>query len=129
MIDHTGINVSDLARSKAFYLQALAPLGYVVKLELKNAAGLGEQDSTDPGGDFWISAGAPFVPRSHIAFHAQSEAAVDAFYQAALAAGGRDNGAPGLRPHYHAQYYAAFVHDPDGYNIEAVFHGRPSPQG
>ncbi|MDP5241094.1 VOC family protein [Uliginosibacterium sp. 31-16] len=124
MIDHTGINVADLARSKAFYQQALAPLGYTIKLELKNAAGFGEAAGSDPGGDFWISAGTPFTPRSHIAFHAASEAQVHAFHAAALQAGARDNGAPGLRPHYHADYYAAFVLDPDGYNIEAVFHGQ-----
>lgn len=123
MIDHTGINVADLAFSKAFYLQALAPLGYTVKLELKNAVGFGEAGGSDPGGDFWISAGTPFTPRSHIAFHAASEAQVHAFHAAALQAGARDNGAPGLRPHYHPAYYAAFVIDPDGYNIEAVFHG------
>ena len=75
------------------------------------------------GGDFWLSSGTPYTPRSHIAFHAASQEQVWAFYQAALQAGGRDNGAPGLRPHYHAAYFAAFIHDPDGYNIEAVFHG------
>lgn len=123
MIDHTGINVTDLAASKAFYRQALAPLGYIVKLELQNALGFGENESTDPGGDFWISSGTPFSPRSHIAFHARSEAEVIAFHAAALRAGGKDNGAPGLRPHYHPGYYAAFIHDPDGYNIEAVYHG------
>lgn len=123
MIDHTGINVTNLAASKAFYLKALAPLGYVIRLELENAIGFGEEHGTDPGGDFWISSGTPFTPRSHIAFHARSEAEVVAFHAAALQAGAKDNGAPGLRPHYHERYYAAFVHDPDGYNIEAVFHG------
>jgi catechol 2,3-dioxygenase-like lactoylglutathione lyase family enzyme len=123
MIDHTGINVSNFAASKAFYEKALAPLGYALRLELKNAAGFGEGNGTDPGGDFWISAGTPFTPRSHIAFHAGSAAEVTAFHEAALAAGGKDNGAPGPRPHYHPGYYAAFIHDPDGYNIEAVFHG------
>ncbi|MBS1209284.1 MAG: glyoxalase-like domain protein [Proteobacteria bacterium] len=123
MIDHTGINVSNLAASKAFYQRVLAPLGYTLKLELKNAAGFGEKAGNDPGGDFWVSAGLPFSPRSHIAFHAKSEAEVIAFHAAALEAGARDNGAPGLRPHYHPHYYAAFVLDLDGYNIEAVYHG------
>lgn len=126
MIDHTGINVSNLARSKQFYASVLATLGYVVRLEFDNAVGYGTNDSTggdDPGGDFWISQGDPFVPRSHIAFRARSVEQVAAFHAAALAAGAKDNGAPGLRPHYHKSYYAAFVFDPDGYNIEAVFHG------
>lgn len=126
MIDHTGINVSDLAASKVFYASALAPLGYAVSLEFDDAVGYGAGDrggGDDPGGDFWISRGAPFVPRSHIAFRAQSAAQVVAFYEAALAAGAKDNGAPGLRPRYHPSYYAAFVFDPDGYNIEAVCHG------
>ena len=123
MIDHTGINVSNLEASKAFYRAALAPLGYTLRLEFENAAGFGEMAGTDPGGDFWISSGTPFTPRSHIAFHARSEDEVAAFHAAALKAGATDNGAPGLRRHYHPRYYAAFVHDPDGYNIEAVFHG------
>lgn len=127
MIDHTGINVSSFAASKLFYEKVLATLGYTLRLDLKNAAGFGDGAGTDPGGDFWISAGTPFTPRSHIAFHARSEAEVNAFFEAALAAGGRSNGEPGLRPHYHAGYYAAFVHDPDGYNIEAVFHGSTAP--
>ncbi len=125
MIDHTGINVSDFAASKAFYEKVLATLGYTLRLDLGDAAGFGDGAGTDPGGDFWISAGTPFTPRSHIAFHADSIAAVQAFHAAALAAGGRDNGAPGPRPQYHAGYYAAFVLDPDAYNIEAVFHDRP----
>ncbi|MBZ8141352.1 glyoxalase [Rubrivivax gelatinosus] len=123
MIDHTGINVADLAAAKRFYLSVLAPLGYAVTLELPDAVGFGSGDGGDPGGDFWISAGTPFTPRCHIAFHARSEAEVQAFHAAALQAGACDNGAPGLRPQYHAHYYAAFVHDLDGYNIEAVFHG------
>ena len=123
MIDHTGINVSNLEASKAFYRAALAPLGYTLRLEFENAAGFGETAGSDPGGDFWISSGTPFSPRSHIAFHARSEEEVAAFHAAALAAGATDNGAPGLRAHYHPRYYAAFVLDPDGYNIEAVYHG------
>ena len=125
MIDHTGIHVSQLGRSRQFYEAALAPLGYGVRLVLEDAVGSGARDllaGDDPAGDFWIAAAPPFTPRSHIAFRAASEAQVMAFHQAALAAGGSDNGAPGLRPQYHARYFAAFVLDPDGYNIEAVFH-------
>lgn len=128
MLDHTGINVSDINSSRAFYLKALSPLGYVASLSLEHAVGFGvknKHSGDDPGGDFWIASGTPFQPRSHIAFRANSEWEVIAFYEAALAAGGKDNGAPGLRPHYHPTYFAAFVLDPDGYNIEAVFHGSP----
>lgn len=131
MIDHTGINVANLALSKKFYESVLSILGYVIRLEFESAVGFSTNDPTngdDPGGDFWISKGDPFVPRSHIAFRATSEAQVVAFYEAALAAGARDNGAPSLRPHYHKRYYAAFVFDPDGYNIEAVFHGGMSSE-
>jgi catechol 2,3-dioxygenase-like lactoylglutathione lyase family enzyme len=131
MLDHTGITVSDFARSKAFYAAALAPLGYRVRKEKDGvAAGFGVADGhgaslgIDPAGDFWIAQGQPSTPRVHIAFNAASRAIVDAFHKAALAAGGSDNGAPGLRPIYHANYYGAFILDPDGYNIEAVCH-RP----
>lgn len=125
MIDHTGIVVSDFQRSKTFYQQALAPIGYQLMMEFSAAvtghadvAGFGEP----PKPDFWISRGTPNVPPLHIAFGTDKRALVDAFYQAALAAGGRDNGAPGLRPHYHPDYYGAFVLDPDGHNIEVVCH-------
>ena len=125
MIDHTGFTVSDFARSRAFYKDALAPLGYTVIMELPasvtgrgDVAGFG----VPPKADFWIAGGRPSEPRIHIAFTAASRAVVDAFYEAAIAAGGRDNGKPGLRPHYHPDYYGAFVLDPDGYNIEAVCH-------
>jgi catechol 2,3-dioxygenase-like lactoylglutathione lyase family enzyme len=125
MIDHTGYMVSDFAKSKAFYVRALAPLGYEVLMELSAAvtgrtdvAGLG----VAPKPDFWIAGGKPNDPRIHIAFRASSRAVVDAFYEAAIAAGGRDNGPPGLRPHYHPNYYGAFVLDPDGHNVEAVCH-------
>lgn len=130
MIDHTGIQVADLERSVAFYVRALAPLGYEIRKRIPGAVGLGvaagHGASLDPGGDFWISAGEPMSPRVHVAFGAADRAAVDAFHAAALAAGGRDNGGPGIRRLYHPDYYAAFVLDPDGYNIEAVFH-RPAP--
>jgi catechol 2,3-dioxygenase-like lactoylglutathione lyase family enzyme len=127
MIDHTGIAVSDLERSRTFYEQALAPLGYLPIVELPAgvsgaifAVGFG----VPPKPDFWVGAGQPQASNVHIAFRADNRAEVDAFYEAAMAAGGRDNGAPGLRPHYHPNYYGAFVLDPDGYNIEAVCH-RP----
>ncbi len=127
MLDHTGINVSDLARSRAFYLAALAPLRYEIRKEHGGeAAGFGVPGgfgrSPDPAGDFWIVRGQPYTPRTHVAFTAATRTQVDDFYRAALEAGGKDNGAPGLRPQYHADYYGAFVLDPDGYNIEAVCH-------
>ncbi|AHG18712.1 glyoxalase [Chania multitudinisentens RB-25] len=127
MIDHTGINVSQFAQSQQFYTAVLASLGYVLRLQLgTTAAGYGEatlRPGDDPGGTFWISVGEPSTPRIHIAFRATSKAQVNAFYEVALAAGAKDNGAPGFRHRYHKNYYAAFVYDPDGYNIEAVFHG------
>jgi catechol 2,3-dioxygenase-like lactoylglutathione lyase family enzyme len=124
MIDHTGVGVSDFARSKAFYEKALAPLGYVPIMEIAAGGYLGAGFGIPPKPDFWIGSSAPQVPPVHIAFRADSRAEVDAFYNAAIAAGGRDNGAPGLRPHYHPNYYGAFVLDPDGHNIEAVCHDK-----
>jgi catechol 2,3-dioxygenase-like lactoylglutathione lyase family enzyme len=118
MIDHSGISVSDVAKSKAFYRSALAPLGYTLLMEWEQAAGFG----VAPKPDFWIGQGEPNVPPIHIAFRAESRAQVDAFYRAAMAAGGTDNGGPGPRPQYHPHYYGAFVLDPDGHNIEAVCH-------
>jgi len=118
VIDHMGISVSKMARSKAFYRAALAPLGYDVLMEWETFAGFG----IAPKPDFWISEGAPNVPPVHVAFRAETRAQVDAFYKAGMAAGGRDNGAPGIRTHYHPNYYGAFVFDPDGHNIEAVCH-------
>jgi catechol 2,3-dioxygenase-like lactoylglutathione lyase family enzyme len=125
MIDHTGLNVSDPAKSRRFYELALAPLGYSMLVEIpKEHTGgivvLGFGVAPKP--DFWMAEGAPNTPHLHIAFRAESNAQVDAFYAAALAAGGTDNGPPGPRPHYHAGYYGAFVRDPDGHNIEAVCH-------
>ena len=124
MIDHLSVVVRDYETSKAFYLQALAPTGHSRLAELP-ATPAGQRASAGfchaDGSDFWISQGEPTTP-IHIAFRVSSRAAVDAFYKAAIAAGGRDNGAPGLRPHYHANYYGAFVLDPDGHNIEAVCH-------
>jgi catechol 2,3-dioxygenase-like lactoylglutathione lyase family enzyme len=125
MIDHTGISASDFEKSKAFYTKALSPIGYALLMEFPasvtghtDVAGFGEP----PKPDFWVSKGEPNRPPIHVAFRVASRAQVDAFYQAALAAGGRDNGAPGIRPHYHEHYYGAFVLDPDGNNIEAVCH-------
>jgi catechol 2,3-dioxygenase-like lactoylglutathione lyase family enzyme len=119
MIDHIGISVSDLARSKAFYERALAPLGYTLLKDLAqfSAAGFG----VAPKPDFWIGVG-PSPNHAHVSFRAKGRAEVRAFYEAALAAGGKDNGPPGTRPHYHEDYYGAFVLDPDGHNIEAVCH-------
>lgn len=125
MIDHFGIKVQDFARSKAFYTQALAPLGYTVAMEFPGedaTAGFGR----DGKPDFWISVGGLTTPRIHVCFRAASRAEVDAFHAAAMAAGAVDNGAPGLRPHYHPNYYGAFALDPDGHNVEAVCHTEAS---
>lgn len=125
MIDHTGISVSDANTSRRFYEQALAPLGYAMLREIPLAYTGGVPVfgfGIAPKPDFWIHQGAPNTPRVHIAFRAKDRAQVDAFFEAALAAGGTSNGGPGLRPHYHADYYGAFVLDPDGHNIEAVCH-------
>lgn len=125
MIDHLGLHVSDPTVSRRFYDRALAPLGYAPLMVIppehtdgKVIVGYG----VAPKPDFWVSEGPAESPRIHVAFRADSRAQVDAFYAAALAAGGRDNGAPGPRPHYHQHYYGAFVLDPDGHNIEAVCH-------
>jgi catechol 2,3-dioxygenase-like lactoylglutathione lyase family enzyme len=127
MIDHLGFSVSDYERAKAFYLKALAPLGYGLVMEVTQesgahaAAGFG----ADGKPDFWIGAegGKDGMNKPvHVAIAARNRASVDAFYKAAMEAGGRDNGAPGLRAHYHPNYYGAFVLDPDGHNIEAVCH-------
>ena len=124
MMDHVGFPVSDFARSKSFYLKALAPLGISLMMEItREMTGADEHagfGSDKP--DFWIGTGKTALSGVHVAFAAKTRADVDAFYAAALAAGGRDNGAPGLRPHYHKDYYGAFVFDPDGNNIEAVCH-------
>jgi catechol 2,3-dioxygenase-like lactoylglutathione lyase family enzyme len=118
MLDHIGIDVQDYARSKAFYQAALAPLGYELIMEVEGWAGFGAGGKPD----FWIKGGMQTVPRIHVAFRGDSRAAVRAFYDAALRAGARDNGPPGIRAHYHPNYYGAFVIDPDGHNIEAVCH-------
>jgi catechol 2,3-dioxygenase-like lactoylglutathione lyase family enzyme len=117
VLDHVGIGVSDLERSRRFYERALAPLGMSVVLAFPGAAGFGRNGKPW----FWLEEGRPVSPM-HVAFTAPNRATVDAFHAAALEAGGRDNGAPGVREIYHPSYYGAFVHDPDGYNVEAVCH-------
>jgi len=126
MLDHVGFSVKDYAKAKAFYAKALAPLGISMIVEVTpeqagediHAAGFGEEHKPY----FWIGTGNKPKGGQHVAFAASSRKAVDEFHRVALAAGGRDNGKPGLRPHYHPDYYGAFVFDPDGNNIEAVCH-------
>jgi catechol 2,3-dioxygenase-like lactoylglutathione lyase family enzyme len=128
VIDHLGVGVRDYEESLAFYTRALEPLGIelVVKNDADNrAAGFGFKGRDD----FWIHEGRP-LGRMHVAFEARSREQVDAFHAAALEAGGRDNGAPGLRREYSPTYYAAYILDPNGNNIEAVFHGEaPTEKG
>ena len=119
--DHVALGVRDLAASRRFYLAALAPLGFGLLYENEGGAAFDAAGADD----FLIAeSGAP-SGGVHVAFASAGREAVDAFHAAALAAGGRDNGAPGARPGYHEGYYAAFVLDPDGNNVEAVHHGRP----
>ena len=118
MIDHVTAKVADFEAAKRFYSQALAPLGYSLQMEFPGAAGFGRPDGMP---DFWIGS-QPERGATHVAISAGDRASVDAFHKAALEAGASDNGAPGVRAHYHENYYAAFVHDPDGNNIEAVCH-------
>jgi catechol 2,3-dioxygenase-like lactoylglutathione lyase family enzyme len=121
MIDHMTLTVRDFDRSAAFYERVLAPLGYRILMQFEEIAGFGDEKPY-----FWMKAGDPPTNPQHIAFVARRRADVDAFYEAAIAAGARDNGAPGLRPDYHPSYYAAFVFDPDGHPIEAVNHREPA---
>ena len=122
MLDHVGFGVSDYERSKAFYTRALEPLGIEFMMEpIPTAGGFGR----DGKPFFWIAADRPVQTGLHVAFTCESREPVDAFHEAALAAGGEDNGPPGPRPHYHQHYYGAFVLDPDGNNIEAVCHFPP----
>lgn len=133
-LDHVSLRVAEYDRSKRFYEAALAPLGYTLAMETGDS-GAGFRKGYIP--EFWIKQGEPLAsgaevsspeqsgcggPAAHVAFASGDRRTVDAFHRAALAAGGRDNGAPGLRPNYHPNYYGAFVLDPDGYNIEAVCH-------
>jgi catechol 2,3-dioxygenase-like lactoylglutathione lyase family enzyme len=116
-IDHVTLNVLDYERSKTFYEQALKPLGYELLMEFGPHAGFGQEGKPD----FWVAErGEPTI--AHIAILAKDRETVDAFHEAAIAAGAGDNGPPGLRPHYHENYYGAYVIDPDGNNVEAVCH-------
>jgi catechol 2,3-dioxygenase-like lactoylglutathione lyase family enzyme len=126
-LDHMQLNVADYAQAKAFYAKVLKPLGWTLMMEFP------EQDAPTYGGFgvdgkpyFWLAGGARQTPRTHVAFGAMSRAEVDAFYKAALAGGAKDNGPPGVRKVYHPNYYSAFVLDPEGHNVEAVFHGAPA---
>jgi catechol 2,3-dioxygenase-like lactoylglutathione lyase family enzyme len=122
MIDHLKLHATDPARSRAFYEHALAPLGYRVLIDRPASIGMGAERP-----DFFIAPAEGGPTPVHVAFRADSEHGVDAFHAAALAAGGTDNGAPGPRPQYHHNYYGAFVLDPDGNNVEAVYHGLMQP--
>lgn len=118
MLDHIGLDVSDIKKSKEFYLQALKPLGYEVFMEWEKWVGFAVNGKPD----FWLREGTKVTPPIHVAFRAENRALVNAFYEAAITAGGKDNGAPGIREIYHPNYYGAFTLDPDGHNIEAVCH-------
>ncbi|MGJ7902001.1 VOC family protein [Lysobacter sp. 1R34A] len=125
MLDHLGLSVADPLRSRDFYLQVLAPLGYGLVTTIGKEITGGEEvfgfgPPQRPA--FWISKSGQASGGAHVAFNADSRAAVDAFHAQALAAGARDNGAPGVRAHYHPNYYGAYVIDPDGNNVEAVCH-------
>lgn len=123
MIEHCGLTVRDAKSGKSFYSAALKPLGYKMNMDMGDAAGFMEGGHTS----FWLVTSDTVQPH-HVAFLAKNRKAVDAFYEAALAAGGKDNGAPGVREHYSKDYYAAFVYDPDGNNVEAVtFTGGKKP--
>jgi catechol 2,3-dioxygenase-like lactoylglutathione lyase family enzyme len=133
MIDHIGLTVRDLEASKAFYDAAFAPLGIdvVMSVSAEETGAYGHlgygpradgRDIQAGKPSFWIGGGETLTGPMHVAFVAKTRAAVDAFHAAALAAGGKDNGPPGVRPHYHPNYYGAFVFDPDGRNVEAVCH-------
>jgi catechol 2,3-dioxygenase-like lactoylglutathione lyase family enzyme len=126
ILDHIGFAVEDYEGAKAFYSAALKPLGVTLVMEVgqedhagQKACGYGGPDGKP---DFWLGSEGKTTPHVHVCFAAESRAAVDAFYAAAMAAGGRDNGPPGIRAHYHPNYYGAFVLDPEGHNIEAVCH-------
>jgi catechol 2,3-dioxygenase-like lactoylglutathione lyase family enzyme len=118
MFDHVGFGVTNIAASKAFFVKALQPLGYAVAMEGPYGVGMGQGQKPM----LWISESKEKPAHLHLAFTADTRQQVDAFYEAALAAGGQDNGAPGIRLDYHPNYYGAFVIGPDGHNIEAVCH-------
>ncbi|HEV7165585.1 MAG TPA: VOC family protein [Gammaproteobacteria bacterium] len=118
MLDHISLSLTDIAKAQAFYAKALAPLGYKLVSEYEGGFGIGAEG----GSTIWASKGPAQKPIAHLAFRAKDRKQVDAFHKAALAAGGRDNGKPGLRENYSPTYYAAFVLDQDGNNVEAVCH-------
>lgn len=118
IIDHIGFSVSNFKKSNEFYANVLAPLGIEKIVDLEEASGFGKNGKPE----FWLGKGSFSPSPMHIAFTAGTRKQVDQFYEAALASGGKDNGAPGIRERYHPHYYGAFVIDPDGHNIEAVCH-------
>jgi catechol 2,3-dioxygenase-like lactoylglutathione lyase family enzyme len=122
VFDHVALNVKDYGASRRFYEHALAPLGYRVVMEFAHAAAFGQHEKPE----LWMAQREPAGTGAHVAFRCDDRAAVDAFHAAACDAGGRDNGAPGIRPDYHPTYYAAYVLDPDGNNVEAVCHSAPA---
>ncbi|KXS14053.1 glyoxalase/bleomycin resistance protein/dioxygenase [Gonapodya prolifera JEL478] len=132
-IDHLSLPVASVSRARDFYLKALAPIGYKLFMEIRRDGSAPDSEpyvvglGTGLNADFWLQPGKP-NPGAHVAFAVNSTAEVDAFYTAALEAGAKDNGPPGLRPHYHKGYYGAFVIDDDGYNIECVHHDLTANQ-
>jgi catechol 2,3-dioxygenase-like lactoylglutathione lyase family enzyme len=122
IIDHIGLAISNYERSKTFFTHTLAPLGIELVVEVKGWAGFGKNGKPE----FWFGTHAQAQSPMHVAFVAESRAQVDAFHEAALKAGAKDNGPPGIRETYHPNYYGAFVIGPDGHNVEAVCH-RPEP--
>lgn len=124
MIDHIGLVVSNYQRAVDFYTQALMPLCYELLIEVEGFAGFGSKNTGGPIANFWIHQEEGVTGKVHVAFVAGNRQMVDAFYHAALKAGGQDNGKPGVREMYHPNYYGAFVLDPDGHNIEAVCHSH-----
>jgi len=118
MLDHIVLKVSNYEKSKTFYLKALAPLGYEIIMEIQGHAGFGINGKPE----FWIAEDKTPTTPIHLAFRADNRKLVDLFYEAAMAVGGKDNGKPGIREHYHPNYYGAFVLDPDSHNMEAVCH-------
>ena len=116
IIDHIGLEVTDYQKSKDFYIKALSPLGIELIMEIEGFSGFGVNGKPE----FWISQGMPYK-KLHIAFKSKNRDVVNQFYHAAIQAGGKDNGKPGIREIYHPNYYGAFVFDPDGHNIEAAF--------